>query len=326
MPVPVCEGRALNPELHAVDAHAAPAHCANCHAAVSGNYCHQCGQETVLHPPSTREFLHEFIGHYVALEGKLWGTLGRLLFRPGALTNEYVRGRRVRFVQPLRLYLTLSVLFFALIKLADPIDLSRTEGAATPPAASAAAGPQSASAAAGKQGRKEVVFFDDDGDADGDLLVTGLKGIWPAGAAKLKHQEAYLSSLTDAQRVAVFAAGFYHYAPYAMFLLLPMFALYLKLLYLGSGRRYGEHLLFALHANAFAFVMFMCMMLPQPGIVKFALWLWLLGYLPWAMRRVYQSSKLGTAWRWLALMAAYSVTMSLGFMVTVGAGVLTAGH
>ncbi|WP_220456501.1 DUF3667 domain-containing protein [Rugamonas brunnea] len=300
-------------KLESSAAHAAPSRCANCQATVSGNYCHQCGQETVLHPPSTREFLHEFIGHYVALEGKLWGTLGRLLFRPGALTNEYLRGRRVRFVQPLRLYLTLSVLFFALIKLAVPINLAERE----PVAASAAHAPAS-------QQRRDVVLIDaDDG---GDLLVTGLKDIWPAGAAKLAHQERYLSGLTDAERVDVFKEGFYHFAPYAMFLLLPMFALYLKVLYLGSGKRYGEHLLFALHVNAFAFAMFMCLMLPLPGIGKFALWIWLLAYLPWAMRRVYQGGKFATAWRWLALMAAYSVTMAVGFMLTIGAGVLTAGH
>lgn len=40
--------------------------------------------------------------------------------------------------------------------------------------------------------------------------------------------------------------GFYGHTPYALFLLMPVFALWLKLLYLGSGRRYGEHLLFAL--------------------------------------------------------------------------------
>jgi hypothetical protein len=278
----------------------------------------------VLHPPSTREFLHEFIGHYVALEGKLWGTLGRLLFRPGALTNEYVRGRRVRFVQPLRLYLTLSVLFFALIKLANPINLSgpaaQPAAAATPAAVHAAPG----KAASAKPQQGEVVFFDDDGD--GDLLVAGLKGVWPAGATKLQHQERYLSSLTDAQRVDVFTEGFYHFAPYAMFMLLPLFALYLKLLYLGSGRRYGEHLLFALHVNAFAFAVFMGLMLPMPGIVRFALWVWLIAYLPWAMRRVYPGGKFATVWRWLALMAAYSVTMAIGFMFTIGAGVLTAGH
>jgi hypothetical protein len=58
-----------------VDLHHTASDCPNCGARVSGNFCHECGQETVLHPPSTREFLHEFIGHYVALEGKLWKSL-----------------------------------------------------------------------------------------------------------------------------------------------------------------------------------------------------------------------------------------------------------
>ncbi|MGO4382104.1 DUF3667 domain-containing protein [Pseudoduganella sp. RAF53_2] len=64
-----------------------------------------CGQEARLHPLSLLEFLHEFVGHYVALEGKLWGSITRLLFHPGLLTNEYLAGRRKRYVEPLRLYL-----------------------------------------------------------------------------------------------------------------------------------------------------------------------------------------------------------------------------
>jgi hypothetical protein len=77
--------------------------CANCDTpfdtpAAPPRYCPQCGQETTLHPPSVAEFAHEFVGHYVALEGPLWKTLGLLLFRPGRLTSEYLRGRRRRYV------------------------------------------------------------------------------------------------------------------------------------------------------------------------------------------------------------------------------------
>jgi hypothetical protein len=54
------------------------ANCANCETPLSGHFCSNCGGEAVLHA-STREFLHEFIGHYVALEGKLWGSLKRLI-------------------------------------------------------------------------------------------------------------------------------------------------------------------------------------------------------------------------------------------------------
>jgi hypothetical protein len=74
--------------------------CPNCRTALAGKFCHECSQQATLHVPSAREFLHEFIGHYVALEGKLWKSLCLLLFRPGRLTREYVEGRRVRYVQP----------------------------------------------------------------------------------------------------------------------------------------------------------------------------------------------------------------------------------
>ncbi|HET7795411.1 MAG TPA: DUF3667 domain-containing protein, partial [Rhizobacter sp.] len=72
--------------------------CRNCGTLAPLNYCAECGQETALHPPTFGEFVHEFISHYVALEGALWRTLGLLLARPGRLTHEYLAGRRRRYV------------------------------------------------------------------------------------------------------------------------------------------------------------------------------------------------------------------------------------
>ncbi len=91
--------------------------CRNCGSQAPLNFCPECGQETTLHPPTLGEFLHEFVGHYVALEGALWRTLGMLLMKPGRLTREYLDGRRRRYVLPLRLYLTASFLFFLVLKL-----------------------------------------------------------------------------------------------------------------------------------------------------------------------------------------------------------------
>src|SRR5258708_2958615 len=93
---------------------AAAAHCRNCGAATLGAYCHACGQSTRERVPTVREFVHEFIGHYVALEGPLWRTLALLLFRPGELTRHYLGGKRASYVLPLRLYLTFSVILVAL--------------------------------------------------------------------------------------------------------------------------------------------------------------------------------------------------------------------
>jgi hypothetical protein len=304
----------------AIDVVNTPAHlhptasdCPNCGAVVSGNFCHDCGQETVLHPPSTREFLHEFIGHYVALEGKLWKSLLLLLFRPGQLTLEYINGRRVRYIQPLRLYLTFSLIFFAVVKFTGHDDVMADNEADAPPAATAPA-------ATVKKGR--MVREDKPGEiAEGTAeLRQGIGNV----NAHWGEQADRFARMSPEERDKVMRTAFSSYVPYAVFLMMPLFALYLKILYLGSGRRYGEHLLFALHVNGFAFLaLTLLMIVPDMfGIVSFLLWLWLLLYTPVAMRRVYGGSRLVTGLRWLVLMALHVVGMALAIGAAFGFGIL----
>lgn len=357
---------------------AAPENCANCDTPLGGHYCSHCGQEAVLHHASTREFLHEFVGHYVALEGKLWGSLVRLLFRPGLLTNEYIRGRRVRFVQPLRLYLSFSLLFFALLKFGGHgAEMGDDDKEETP----------SAQVAVAKQAGKQSTVLDQlkvstpderDGTAVAEAAIadmqkdqktddrarkqsareTAREAAKPAPAAPasvsepateghlsparemarddvdhwleqrgwdtLRHKWAALNNMSTEQQKAALQAGFYHYAPYAIFCLMPVFALYLKILYLGSGRRFGEHVLFALHTNAFAFLIFSLMLVIRVGLIDFVLWCWLLGYLPWAMRRVYHSSRAGTLLRWSVLMFFYMISVGVALGLAGALGAVTA--
>ena len=99
--------------------HQPPAsHCANCghRLAPWDHFCSQCGQDTAGHPPSLWEFVHEWLLHYVAFEGKLWKSLWALLARPGFLTQEYLAGRKQRYVLPLRLLLSFGLLFFVALK------------------------------------------------------------------------------------------------------------------------------------------------------------------------------------------------------------------
>jgi Protein of unknown function (DUF3667) len=259
--------------------------------------------------PSFTEFAHEFVSHYVALEGKLWGTFTRLLFRPGALTNEYLAGRRRRYVEPLRLYLTLSILFFALIRISG-VQIFSTTSDAQPPVAASAAGGHSATPGSD----------DDDRLAIGGALSPAVKR-WAPG---VQHAVERFDAMSSTEKGAALKNGFFRYAPYAMFCLMPVFALYLKGLYLGTGRRYGEHLLFALHTNAFAFVMFTAFAAMPDGLVKFLLFCWLLGYLPWAMQRVYRKGVFGTAWRWIVLVALHVLSLAAAILAAVFLGVALA--
>ena len=73
-------------------------------------------------PPSIirRSFRHvivDVLDSFLNWDSKFVRTIGLLLWRPGWLTNQFVDGRRVRFLHPLRLYLLVSIAFFLCAKL-----------------------------------------------------------------------------------------------------------------------------------------------------------------------------------------------------------------
>jgi hypothetical protein len=90
-----------------------PSHCPNCAAELHGPWCHACGQKATSHL-GFHDFVHEATHEFLHLDGKIVTTLKHLVFKPGQLTKDFLAGRRARFITPLRLYLTFSVLFFAL--------------------------------------------------------------------------------------------------------------------------------------------------------------------------------------------------------------------
>ncbi|MCC7060860.1 MAG: DUF3667 domain-containing protein, partial [Burkholderiaceae bacterium] len=119
--------------------------CANCGATAAGRYCPECGQETTVALPTARQFLREAAGRYVALDGRTWRTLAALLFHPGFLTRAYLAGQRRRYVRPARLFLVLSLLMFAVFRIAvdvPPIDVIQGDAPAGESAGSAASAPE----------------------------------------------------------------------------------------------------------------------------------------------------------------------------------------
>jgi hypothetical protein len=198
----------------------APAACRNCGAAAGGRFCPECGQETAMHPPSAWEFVHEFIGHYIALEGALWRTLAALV-HPGKLTNEYFAGRKRRYVLPLRLYLTASVVFFVVARVFLPAgDVQLTNKGMT-------------------VGGGVGVFQCDTGDRICERFGQRFKDRFGA------MSRAQVTDYAMQRLVSLF--------PYAMFVLVPVFALLTRLAYWRRPFNYGEHLVFAFHVHAFAF-------------------------------------------------------------------------
>lgn len=318
---------------NALELQHAATHCPNCGTRFAGQFCQGCGQSAHLHVPSAREFLHEFIAHYVAVEGKLWKSLALLLFRPGRLTRDYIEGKRARYVEPLRLYLSFSIIFFAVFKLGGfnlGIEEPDTAPARKPQASvEQQAGTAASTRRARDQAREERHRVRRNNE-NPDLLILG-KGddekatafaasVHPALGAKVAH----FLQLPKKERNDALLRALSSYTPYAIFALMPVFAALLKLLYLGSGRRYGEHLLFALHTNAFAFLaLSLWLLVPEfIPLVGFGLGVWLVFYLPTAMRKVYGGSRLVTALRWIVLLAMHLVCIALAILAAAALAVI----
>jgi len=277
---------------------ARPGHCANCGSALPeppSKFCGACGQETRIKPPSLLEFLQQFGGAYISTEGALWRTLWRLLLLPGQLTLEYFAGRRRHFVLPIRLYLTISVLALVAIRFSGVLDVD------------------------GKP--ESLIKFD-------SPKPTETFFEWGAHRAGLKEGEFYCEQMPTKlcervqRRIKMdpeATAGLMRELPErfvgnlgsAMFVMLPFYAFWLKLVYIDKRRRYTEHLVFALHLHAFWFAMALLLVSGvKPLVIGAAVAINVYPLI--ALHRVYRTRWWSTLLRAALLFMLYANTLGFG--------------
>jgi hypothetical protein len=246
-----------------------PPACLNCHATLSGAFCAACGQKTVDADPSLRDFLHDTTHELTHWEGRLLVTLRALFLRPGVLTEDFLAGRRARWLPPLRLYLICSLTFFAVTALVDAV---------TPEV------PDDELA--------RITIENPDGS----------KTLTPEARAELA--EGLTGRLFGVDRLERAAAqpevldnAFIDFYPRAMFVLLPLFALLTWTVWRRRRPRYPAHLYTALHVHAAWFGAFAVstatsavLWKPAQAVVELAAFVFCAVYGVRAMRRIFGES------------------------------------
>lgn len=86
--------------------------CLNCNAQVYGTFCHICGQENIEPKESVWHLVNHYFQDITHFDGKFFSTIRLLIFKPGFLSAEYARGRRVSYLNPIRMYVFTSAIFF----------------------------------------------------------------------------------------------------------------------------------------------------------------------------------------------------------------------
>lgn len=212
--------------------------CANCGAELGGRFCGVCGQREEPRVPSIGSVTSEFTNEVFVVESKLWRSFYTLLLKPGELTSVYLSGQRQKYMSPLRLYLLFSIMAFAYFS-----SINMNLAIETSPDVELVNGAEKKAPETGHE-EEESVNFD-----------SGLFSNEVNAQIEQKIESAVSSIRRDikAGNTQAVVNKFMQPLPKALFLFLPFVALLFKILYLGSGRYYVEHLVYVLHNHAFLF-------------------------------------------------------------------------
>ena len=260
-------------------------HCLNCQTPLNqeqDNFCPSCGQVNNVKKETAIGLVRELIEEFLHLDSKVMRSLVPLLFKPGFLTVDYNNGRRARYFHPVRMFLTLTVVFFIISGLTDKPSTGKKEKKedATAVLDSLAADFNAADSALVYDTEKGFVTEPETPDSgqkvgfsyafgevtvDPDSLQYFLdKGITDPEILMdtFKIEKDYFNRFAFTQIVKKQQGGFkrigdYYKSklPWLLFSLMPVFAFVLYLFYIRKKIFFVDHLICAFHLHSAVFVL-----------------------------------------------------------------------
>lgn len=267
--------------------------CLNCNLESDAQFCPSCGQSKAVKLSSIWHLISDTFDIIYNLDSKVWQSIGPLVFKPGKLTNEYIAGRRVRYLPPFRLYLIFSIFFFLVAAIPeftgfDELDQDELEEIAQDLQDSQAAINDLITEEISLIGQnlpgQEVIITEE--DLDPNSIANGPGVLPPAiipptelfqldfgGDTPVLSEaddcvnvpwEQFLGERLGARALSscqtafsdngvTLIQSFTANLPIMMFFCVPLLAVFMKFLYIFKKRKYVEHLMFLFHTHSFIF-------------------------------------------------------------------------
>lgn len=233
--------------------------CSNCGTVLESHFefCPNCGQEVESNSDLKSLFTH-FLSDYFTFDSKIIRSIKPLITKPGFLTLEYLKGKRVHYIAPLRMFIFLSIIFFLILGISNQSDIQQADNSA----------------------------LDD----------------------KLWNQ------------------FFESWLPKLFFVLLPLFALIISMLYKKQKRGMLTHFLFAFHFHSSIFILgiiytllsyvFEAFSMQTVNLILLGLFSVYLAFYLWrALRIVYSETRLKTSWKFIVLAFLYSILLVVSSLI-----------
>jgi ribosomal protein L32 len=282
-----------------------PGKCLNCGHQLKrdDHYCPNCGQKALPKRLTFKYFVHEFLNTYFSFDSKIFNTVRPLVFNPAFLSLEFIAGRRIRYINPIQLFVFSSFLFF-LVNSIMILKEDTEKGFVT----------------ISDKGEKTSLDSLEVEDLDSLYVIKDGDQIDTLGNSyigELLKRGQDFNSMDDTDQNEKISRSF----SYAVFFLMPLFALYLRIFFRKRSLHYLENLIFSLHYHAFYFIIGTIILLFDrllTGDLDTLLLLILaIFYLFIALKRFYSFSWMSTAYRFFGLVLFYGLSVSVVLLVTI---------
>jgi hypothetical protein len=274
------------------------ADCLNCGTILQGHFCHTCGQENLQLKENFGHIMTHAILDYFHFDHKFLHTLKPLLFKPGKLTVDYMAGKRTQYLDPIRMYIFISLVYFVLLfsnnghesavedrrtdktHITDSIKNNINRDKILTPEQKKLADAQinkylkpslknsTGNVAADEYDITPLVKIRDDGK---DKDTSYAEYLQSQQKLALKDKDGFLSRYYSKKKFEwkekkispkeAISESFKHNFPKLMFLLLPIFALLLRLAFWKNHKYYVEYLIYSFHLHCFIFLFLAMVML-----------------------------------------------------------------
>ncbi|WP_299390811.1 DUF3667 domain-containing protein [uncultured Gelidibacter sp.] len=266
--------------------------CKNCLQRFKSHYpyCPYCGQKSG-HQLTLGVLFNNTLSNYFSVDARFFKSFIPLMIKPGYLAEQFVQGRRLLYLHPAQMYLFISIVFFFLFSFISrnqveyidseiKKDIERSHRYKDSINKSVEANknftlmsddsltaltqaPKTDSIIQPKKKKSSGGFFDSFNEMEIDsMLRAGTSDEVIYRKMGMTADDGFITKRAYKQALKFFKSksggsilnAFTDSIPLAMFILLPIFALILKVFYYKKGR-FAHHLVFSFYFFAFIFAM-----------------------------------------------------------------------
>ena len=273
--------------------------CLNCRHVVENRFCPNCGQENI---DTRKTFYHLFVHFFEDLthyENAFWKTIKNLLFKPATLTKEYLSGKRLSYLAPIRLYIFISLVAFFIISISISKDPFGIKVEQTEPKVVLQEIQERGSNFFGYHSTKEL---DSIQNSDSKAKKLSPFQYW------ILHKGLYIIERnSDTEIIEKFKESFIHNLPKLLIVYMPIFTFLLWVLHSKKKWYYFDHGIFTLHYFSFLLLIILILFLFDKafswfgnsgfanfasGLIHFTGYSWMVYYFFPAHHRFYGETRL----------------------------------